>query len=567
MPRTGTPQTPTGTVGTTQPPGASALSLASDPAIDPREADTRVRSVWTWQLSFAAVVAIIVVFTALVEPQVLVIPTLLTGVVGIFATSIAALVTPWQRLTESAVVTLTYLDIVWVGFLTFASDLRLSHLWVFPIMWLAALFSLARLVVGLGTVAIIGLLEVLMSEETPGSAMRVLATVLALAFVGITVHATARQGRAYRTLLRRQARRIRHTLDTVSVEQRRVSETFDGVHIAIARIDRSGDLVSSNSAYRELYALDEADPGQPARSVEYDALRGTALRSGLRTYARAARGEELDAERVWLFHPDGDWHALSVTTRRQTPPAGEDPSTVLIAEDVTDVLAAGRRRDALAAVVSHELRNPLTGILGHADRLLERDDLDADVRDRLLIIEESGERMMQLITSILSRPADASGVDRDARAWTDVRGILEASAESFAASAGDRLVTLVLVPGPPAPMWADAFRVRQMLDNIIGNAVKYTPSGGTVTVSTRRDGDDVEITVTDTGIGIPPADLPRIFEHYFRSSSALDSGIPGTGLGLRIVRDVVDAHGGTVDVASEPGDGTTVTVRIPAEAS
>lgn len=567
-PQVSTRMRPSATDGAAWSRTPTALSFAADPAIDPREGDTRVRSVWIWQLSFAAVVAIILVFTALVEPEMLAIPTVLVGVIGVIATTIAALAVPWQRLTESAVVALTFLDIVWVGLLTFSSDLRLSHLWVFPIAWLAALFSLARLILGLGAVALIALIEVLMNVTTPSSALRVLVAVLALAFVGITVHATARQGRAYRTLLRRQARRIRHTLDTVSVEQRRVSETLDGVHIAIARIDRSGDLVSSNAAYRELYALDAADPSQPAHSVEYDALRGTALRSALRTYARATRGEELDAERVWLFHPDGDWHALAVTTRRQSPRDDEEPSTVLIAEDVTDMLAAGRRRDALAAVVSHELRNPLTGILGHTDRLLERNDLDTDVRDRLLIIDESGERMMRLITSILSNPADAaSPADRDARAVTDVRSILEASVESFAANADERLVTLELVSGPPVLLWGDAFRLRQMLDNLIGNAVKYTSPGGSVTVSTRRDGDDVEIIVTDTGIGIPAQDLPRIFEHYFRSSAAIDSGIPGTGLGLRIVREVVDAHGGTIAVDSEPGAGTIVTVRIPAEAS
>jgi signal transduction histidine kinase len=553
-------------VGTTH--ASTGLISVADPVYDPREADSRVRTVWIWQLSFAAVVAIIVVVTALVDPEVLVIPALVIGISGVIATTVVALVVPWHRLRESAVTVLPYLDIVWVGLLTFSTELRLSHLWVFPIAWLAALFSLARLTLGLGVVAVIALIEVLVNESSPASALRVLIAVLALSFVGITVHATARQGRAYRTLLRRQARRIHHTLDTVSVEQRRVSETLDGVHIAIARISQSGELVSSNTAYRDLYALDAVDPSQPARSVEYDALRGTALRDGARTYARTARGEELDAERVWLFDPEGKWHALSVTSRRQDPRPNGEPSTVLIAEDITDVLAAGRRRDELAAVVSHELRNPLTGILGHTDRLLERDDLDPDVRDRLAVIEESGERMMHLITSILSAPADtANRVDRDGRAVTDLRGILEASVESYAANAAERVVSLRLATGPPLAMWGDAFRLRQMLDNVIGNAVKYTRAGGTVKVSARRDADDIEISVADTGIGIPSIDLPRVFEHHFRSSAALDSGIPGTGIGLRIVRDVVDAHGGNIDITSDPGAGTTVIIRLPTEAT
>jgi signal transduction histidine kinase len=116
-------------------------------------------------------------------------------------------------------------------------------------------------------------------------------------------------------------------------------------------------------------------------------------------------------------------------------------------------------------------------------------------------------------------------------------------------------------------IWGDAFRLRQMADNLLGNAVKYTPPGGTVEVSVRRTGADVEVVVADSGIGIPAADIPRVFDHYFRSASAVDSGIPGTGIGLQIVRDVIEAHDGTIDIASEPGTGTTVTVRIPAEAS
>ncbi|WP_194397498.1 ATP-binding protein [Microbacterium atlanticum] len=546
----------------------TGLIRSAEPVYDPRETDSRVRTVWIWQLSFAAVVGIITVLTAIMDPLVLSVPPLALGVAGVVGTTVAALIAPWHRYRESAASILAYLDIVWVGLLTFGTDLRLSHLWVFPIAWLAALFSFARLVVGLGLVAAIGVAEILIVDMSPTGALRVLVALLALAFVGVTVHATARQGRAYRTLLRRQARRIRHSLDTVSVERRRVSDTLDGVHIAIARINRSGELMSLNTAYRDLYGLDDADPGRPPRSVEYDSLRGTALRENARTYARAARGEELEAERVWLYDDEGHWHALSVTSRRQEPRPDEEPSTVLIAEDVTEMIAADRRRDALAAVISHELRNPLTGILGHTDRLLERDDLDPDARQRLSVIEESGERMLQLITTILSAPPDAaSRADRDPRAVSDLRAILDASVESFAVSAAEHRVALALAPGPPVQIWGDAFRLRQMLDNLIGNAVKYTPSGGTVRVAARRDDGDVEITVADSGIGIPPADLPRVFEHYFRSRNAVDSGIPGTGIGLQIVRDVVDAHGGTVDIASEPGTGTTVTVHLPAEAS
>jgi two-component system phosphate regulon sensor histidine kinase PhoR len=536
-------------------------------AFEVRETEARLRSVWIWQLSFSAVVAIIVVFTALVDPSLLRARELVSGLFGVFLTTIAALVLPWQRWPPAAAAVLPYLAIVWVGLLTFGTDYRLSHLWVFPITWLAALFPLRHFAIGLGGVALVGFIEVLASAAAPTSIARVLIALLALGFVGVTVHVTARQALAYRTLLRRQAERLRHTLNTVSIEQRRVSDTLDDVHIAIARISPTGEVLSSNSAYRELYALDDADPQQPAHSVEYDALRGSALREGRRTLARAARGETLEGERVWLFDPEGRWHALSVTTRRQEPRPGEEPAILLIAQDISEAIAADRRRNALAAVVSHELRNPLTAILGHADRILERPDLDSDLRERLLVIEESGERMMQLISTILAAPpVEAARVDRDGRAVTDLRGILEASVESFAGSAREREVELHLVPGDALQLWGDAFRLRQLVDNLIGNAVKYTSGRGIVTVSAHREGADVEIVIADTGIGIPAEDKARVFEQYFRSPLAVDSGIPGTGIGLGIVADIVAAHDGAIDIESEPGVGTVVTVRIPVEA-
>ena len=115
----------------------------------------------------------------------------------------------------------------------------------------------------------------------------------------------------------------------------------------------------------------------------------------------------------------------------------------------------------------------------------------------------------------------------------------------------------------------DEQRLRQVLDNLIGNAVKYTPAGGRVTVAVggdRRDG--ATLTVTDTGIGIPAGERHRLFERFFRTSTARSSGVPGTGLGLAVVRTIVERHGGTI--AAEPGPdgvGTVFTVRLPASGS
>ena len=113
------------------------------------------------------------------------------------------------------------------------------------------------------------------------------------------------------------------------------------------------------------------------------------------------------------------------------------------------------------------------------------------------------------------------------------------------------------------PLVADGDRLAQVVTNLVGNAIKYSPDGGTVTVRTRREGDDVLLAVSDPGIGIPAELLDRVFEPYVRSAEAGGKGIVGTGLGLPIARELVILHGGRIWAESSPGDGTTFTVRLP----
>ncbi len=121
-----------------------------------------------------------------------------------------------------------------------------------------------------------------------------------------------------------------------------------------------------------------------------------------------------------------------------------------------------------------------------------------------------------------------------------------------------------MLSAEPVPAFVgDKGRLAQVLDNLVSNALKFTPEGGSVEVSTRLNGDHVAIEVSDTGIGIPVADQPRLFERFFRSSVADDQAIPGTGLGLAIVKAIVDAHKGTIVIDSKEGRGTTFRVDLP----
>src|SRR3546814_191996 len=177
---------------------------------------------------------------------------------------------------------------------------------------------------------------------------------------------------------------------------------LNGLDTGIARLSRGGEVLALNDTYVSLYAIDRDDPKRPGGAVEYSALRGDPLPESDRPFARAARGELFEDERVWLFDTNGEWHALSASTRRLTPSTDEPDSTLLIVHDVTALIEAERARERLAAVVSHELRNPLTAIMGHAELALDGEGLPPKTREQLEVIENAAVRMQTLISEILA---------------------------------------------------------------------------------------------------------------------------------------------------------------------
>jgi len=543
-------------------PASSPVDVVEDP--DNASPSSRTRSIWLLQLVLAASVIVTVIVVQALQPQLFGEWTFSAGVITIIALTVVTLVVPWPRVPRSAVVLVPFLDLIGIGLLAYDSEMRFGFFWVFPVTWIASHYSLLHLGGALGTVGAIILIDANLNGPTPFSALRLLVVMLSLAFIGLTTYLTARQNNAFKNLLRRQASRLQSTLQRVTGQERRVSEMLNGLDTGIARLSSDGEVLALNDTYVTLYAVDRDDPKRPGASVEYATLRGEPLPEPDRPFMRAARGEQFKDERVWLYDTRGQWHALSASTRRLTSSDDEPATTLLIIHDVTALIEAERAREQIATVVSHELRNPLTAIIGHADLLLDHDDLPPRVRDQIEVIDNAGQRMQKLISEILAG-SRARSDESSAPNSADVRRVIDASVESFRpASDGRRIAILVDVPDD-LPLVGDAFRLRQAFDNILSNAIKYTPGGGTVRISATRTDDRLVVSFADTGVGISPADLPRIFDPYFRTQSARESPIPGTGLGMGIVRDIVEQQGGTLDVDSEQGTGTTVTVTLPIE--
>ena len=229
--------------------------------------------------------------------------------------------------------------------------------------------------------------------------------------------------------------------------------------------------------------------------------------------------------------------------------------------------SSGKQRAEFLAVVSHEMRTPLTSIISFSELLRgEAAGLSPDGVRFLDIIERNGHRLLRLIDDLLMlNRLEAGGIPLELT-QVELRDVAAETVRNAAPVAAKSGVTVHLDAGEGPWLLADPRRLTQVLDNLIGNAVKFSHTGGLVRVQLRYARGTWRIDVSDTGIGIPSAETARLFGLFVRGSNARTAGLPGTGLGLAIVKSLVEMHGGHVKVESMLGEGTTFSVFLPARA-
>jgi len=224
-----------------------------------------------------------------------------------------------------------------------------------------------------------------------------------------------------------------------------------------------------------------------------------------------------------------------------------------------------RQQMEFVASVSHELRTPLAVIRSAGENLADGVVSDpAQVKRYGSIVESEGRRLSDMVERVMRFAGMASGVKRRAHGDVDVAAVVHEAVAASEADAAERAVALALQPnGALPPVAGDADALRSAIQNVIGNAIKYSASGGVVTIAPRGEHGRVRIRVEDTGMGIDAADLPHVFKAFYRGRRAVDSQVRGSGIGLSLVRTIVDEHGGTVGIDSRPGAGTIVTIDLP----
>lgn len=242
--------------------------------------------------------------------------------------------------------------------------------------------------------------------------------------------------------------------------------------------------------------------------------------------------------------------------------AGEITGALVVAEDQTERLALERARQEFLSNVSHELRTPLSSVKLMLETLLQGGDDDA----RSVFLPQAlneVDRLVQLVQRFLEQARAESGELVLRIEEVDLEPLARSALQTFAQAAASKQISLDLVVRKPVIVDADPQRLTQILINLIDNGLRFTPAGGAVTVELDVVHGYAVIRIADTGVGIPYKDLPHIFERFFVADRSRARGITGAGLGLSIVKDIVEAHHGTIHVESVLDSGTQFTVRIP----
>jgi signal transduction histidine kinase len=255
-----------------------------------------------------------------------------------------------------------------------------------------------------------------------------------------------------------------------------------------------------------------------------------------------------------------------IREREQLARAEAERAQVLLARQNEQLVEADKLKDEFVALISHDLRTPLTSIMGYVELALEDvgDPLDEERRSYLQVVSRSSERLLRLVDDLLFVARVQAGRLVLERSRLDLCMLARQSVEEARPRAENKLLTIEFNGNGPVMLEADKGRLFQLLDNLISNAIKFTPEGGRIDVNVERTPNGAVLEVADTGMGLGPGEAKLVFDRFFRSARVVAQQVPGTGLGLFISRAIVEAHGGTIAVASRDSGGTTFSIKLPA---
>lgn len=477
---------------------------------------------------------------------------------------------PWDKLPYPAFLVIPILDLVSIALGREGGQDSLtgiSLMAVFPVIWLCASGVFPKTAVAIsffGPLTIIWLPLLIRGNVSGQDLSRSFLLPVMMLGIGVSVTVmTLSTVRQQRDLEEKDAQ-LRVVLDDSKGQERLLNTVLDTVHLGVLAVDADGNDILMNRkqrAHHKLASPPGNDDPNESELLVFAADRNTLVPTELRPVRRAILGEEFTDYLVWLG--DGiEQRAITTSARPMWDQDGNFAGSVIVFSDVTELVNALAAKDDFVSNVSHEFRTPLTSILGYVELMLDDDDdLTEYQRGPLEIIRRNSERLLTLVSDLLSSRNGQLIVSPRA---VNVADLVRASVTAALPRATVSGIRLMADAPERLAARVDPARISQVLDNLVSNAIKYSPDGGDVVVSLRSEDGHVVCSVSDTGMGMSEKDQEEVFAKFFRTAAVRNSAIPGVGLGLSISKAIVEAHGGSVSLRSEVGEGTTFTFAVPA---
>jgi two-component system, OmpR family, phosphate regulon sensor histidine kinase PhoR len=494
-------------------------------------------------------------------------PTYLGGLGVVAAMTVLAVYVGRGRLSERWALVVPVGDIVALGLMRVIPESTVGIAVLFPAIWLGLQFGRRGVVLTvLGVLA--SFVPVLQAREASANEVARMGQVTMLAVLCSLVVAVTAELWQSKVVEAADAQRMLERAVADSAEQRRFNEAIlNSVDVGLLALDAQGSVHSMNPRHERFMELaypegHDSSPDQKGYTYAADGFTELALEE-LPTW-RAVHGETLRDYLIWVGEDPGLRRAFAVSVSPFFTATGDFDGAVLAYHDVTELMTAARLKDEFVATVSHELRTPLTSIVGYVDVLLEDvDEIPSDARPFLLTVQRNARRLHRLVDDLLSDALKLGKAELHLGRISLANVVRTSAVEAEKSATINGLSFSVDTGRALLEVDGDAERLAQVIDNIFNNAIKFTPRGGHVGCSVKKDGDEAVVRISDTGRGIPTEELEDVFVKFFRSPGVQLDAIPGTGIGLAISKAIVEAHGGTIDLDSMVGVGTTFEIRLP----
>ena len=365
-----------------------------------------------------------------------------------------------------------------------------------------------------------------------------------------TVEGSLRHAHRVGDWLRKEIKRTTASLkkraDLSEVERTRLEAVFNNIHDGVMILDFENNVLLVNPAMCRAFGLNEKQSlGKPVQDVmDHPDIRSL--------FSRDENHDPLKYHEVSF--PDG-----RVANAQLTPI--QDVGYALTTQDITYLKEVDRLRSEFIHTVSHDLRSPLTSVIGYAELVERAGTVNDSQRDFLRRIQESVQHITSLINDLLDLGSIEAGFDTR-REFVQLEGILRYTLDMLQGQIKSKRLKVQtdIAPSMPA-LRANPIRLRQVLDNVVGNAIKYSHANGNVNISIKSEGDQVILQVADEGPGIPAADVPHIFDKFYRGGNITST--EGSGLGLAIVKTIIENHQGRIWVESTVGRGSSFFIVLP----